>query len=122
MSDYFSESLDDMPLFAHAKREIDLPIPSSVSRELRVRAGSQRWELLRQYVIHGPLTNEQAGDLSGLSDKKSCCYWKRCGELLEHGYIEATGEHRKSNVGEMQRVCRATVKGREAIELTAASR
>lgn len=121
MSDYWSESADTLPLFAPRKREIDLPIRSSVSADLRIRAGSQRWELLRQYVIHGPLTNEQAGDLSGLSAKRSCCYWKRCSELLEHGYIEATGEQRKSQVGEMQRVCQATAKGRETIQTTEAT-
>jgi hypothetical protein len=113
-------TLGDMPLFAAAERKIELPIRCAVSKELRVRAGSQRWELLLQYVEHGPLTNEQAGDLSGLSEKKSCCYWKRCGELLEHGYIADTGEKRRSQCGEMQRICRVTDKGLQAIR--AASR
>jgi hypothetical protein len=111
MSDYYSETLADMPLFAAADRKVELPIRCAVSKELRVRAGSQRWELLRQYVEHGPLTNEQAGDLSGLSERKGCCYWKRCGELLEHGYIADTGEQRRSQAGEMQRICRVTDKG-----------
>jgi hypothetical protein len=116
MSDYYSETLADMPLFAAADRKVELPIRCAVSKELRVRAGSQRWDLLRQYVEHGPLTNEQAGDLSGLSAKKSCCYWKRCGELLEHGYIADTGEQRRSQAGEMQRICRVTDKGLQAIQ------
>lgn len=112
----FIDDKCDLPLFAarHEPR-IDLPIRCAVSKEVVVRAGSQRWDLLRQYVEHGPLTNEQAGDLSGLSEKKSCCYWKRCGELLDAGYIEATGEERRSQAGEMQRVCRVTAKGREII-------
>ena len=116
MSDYYSETLADMPLFAAADRKVELPIRCAVSKELRVRAGSQRWELLRQYVERGPLTNEQAGDLSGLSDRKGCCYWKRCGELLEHGYIADTGEQRRSQAGEMQRICRVTDKGLQAIQ------
>ena len=108
-----------MPLFARPAprpaQVIDLPIRCAVSPEVRIRAGSQRWDLLRQYVEHGPLTNEQAGDLSGLSEKKSCCYWKRCSELLEAGLIEDTGEERRSEVGEMQRVCRVTAKGMAVI-------
>ena len=115
MSDYYRDTLDTLPLFAAAQRRIELPIAGDVSPELRIRAGSQRWELLKQYVEHGPLTNEQAGDLSGLSGRKSCCYWKRCSELLSHGYIEATGEEARSQVGEMQRVCRVTSKGIAAI-------
>ncbi|MEI8285659.1 MAG: hypothetical protein WCG15_00020 [Actinomycetes bacterium] len=122
MSDYYSETLDALPLFAAAEGKIELPIRCAVSKELRIRAGSQRWTLLRQYVEHGPLTNEQAGDLSGLSEKKSCCYWKRCGELLQHGYLADTGVEIRSQVGEMQRVCRVTDKGLAAIQATAASR
>jgi hypothetical protein len=116
MSDYYSETLDALPLFAAAERKIELPIRYAVSKELRIRAGSQRWTLLRQYVEHGPLTNEQAGDLSGLSEKKSCCYWKRCGELLQHGYLADTGVEIRSQVGEMQRVCKVTDKGLAAIQ------
>jgi hypothetical protein len=112
MSDYYSETLADMPLFAAADRKVELPIRCAVSKELRVRAGSQRWALLMQYLTYGPLTNEQAGDLAGLSEKKGCCYWKRCSELLDAGYIEDTGEERRSQAGEMQRVCRVTAKGR----------
>jgi hypothetical protein len=105
-----------LPLFAAARRSVELPIHGEVSDDLRIRSGSQRWELLKQYVEHGPLTNEQAGDLSGLSGKKSCCYWKRCSELLKHGYLEDTGTEIVSQVGEMQRVCRVTSKGIAAIK------
>lgn len=115
MSDYYATSTADLPLFAAAARHVDLPIHGEVSDDLRIRAGSQRWELLKKYVEHGPLTNEQAGDLSGLSGKKSCCYWKRCSELLKHGYLEDTGTEIASQVGEMQRVCRVTSKGIAAI-------
>ena len=107
----------DLPLFAaRPQPRIDLPIRCAVSKEIVVRAGSQRWALLMQYLTYGALTNEQAGDLSGLSEKKSCCYWKRCGELLDAGYIEATGEERRSQAGEMQRVCRVTAKGRAIMQ------
>jgi hypothetical protein len=120
---YITPPADEaLPLFAAARRRIELPIHGDVSQDLRIRSGSQRWELLRQYVEHGPLTNEQAGDLSGLSARKSCCYWKRCSELLKHGYIEDTGKEALSQVGEMQRVCMATSKGIATIQTLAASR
>lgn len=115
MSDYYSTPIAELPLFAAASRKIDLPISCTASADLVLRAGTQRWNLLRQYVLHGPLTNEQAGDLSGLSSKKSCCYWKRCSELLKHGYLEDTGLEVRSQVGEMQRVCCVTQKGIDAI-------
>ena len=119
VSDYYSTPIAEMPLFAAASRKIDLPISCAASADLVLRAGTQRWNLLRQYVLHGPLTNEQAGDLSGLSSKKSCCYWKRCSELLKHGYLENAHYSKVSQAGERQRVCRATQKGIDAINLGA---
>jgi len=115
VSDYYTTAIADLPLFAEERRKIDLPISASASADLVLRAGTQRWNLLRQYVLHGPLTNEQAGDLSGLSSKKSCCYWKRCSELLKHGYLQDTGIEVRSQVGELQRVCSVTSKGIAAI-------
>ena len=87
------------------------------SRALRVRAGSQQAALLTAYADAGDygLTNDGAGVLTGLASRPGCCYWKRCGELLQHGYLADTGVEIRSQVGEMQRVCRVTDKGLAAI-------
>lgn len=77
------------------------------------RAPSQGQLLLKAYALAGTdgLTAEQAGELSGLAERRSCCYWKRCGELLKAGLVEDTGLTRVSSAGEQQRVCRITDEG-----------
>ena len=106
-------NLDDLPLF----RAQDPPTSRAGAGDIRLRLGSQQAQLLAVYAANpNGLTDEQAGNLSGLSANRSCCYWKRCGELLEAGYIEDTGEERRSQAGEMQRVCRVTAKGRGLIQ------
>ena len=87
------------------------PLPN-----LAVRAGSQRHKLLKQYgaAPYG-LTDEQAGQVSGLSELPRCCYWKRCSELRQAGYITATGTTRASTAGEAQQVCAITATGTEAL-------
>lgn len=117
MSDYYTTAIADLPLFAEERPKIAIPISATASPDLVLRAGTQRWNLLRQYALHGPLTNEQAGDLSGLSAKKGCCYWKRCSELLKHGYLEDAHYSLCSQAGEMQRVCRIARKGWDAINV-----
>lgn len=88
------------------------PLPN-----LSVRAGSQRHKLLQQYgaAPYG-LTDEQAGQMSGLADLPRCCYWKRCSELRQAGYIAATGITRASSAGEAQQVCTITETGRAALD------
>lgn len=88
------------------------PLPN-----LAVRAGSQRHTLLQQYgaAPYG-LTDEQAGQVSGLADLPRCCYWKRCSELRQAGYIAATGITRASTAGEAQQVCAITETGRAALD------
>lgn len=87
------------------------PLPS-----LAVRAGSQRHKLLKQYAAapYG-LTDEQAGQVSGLAELPRCCYWKRCSELRQAGFIASTGITRPSTAGEAQQVCVITDAGREAL-------
>ena len=80
----------------------------------KIRSGSQRHQLLRMYAEHGGLTDEEAGDLSGLR-RPGVCYWKRCSELRQQGYIEPTGATRESSVGEYQQVCRVTEAGKVAL-------
>ena len=77
------------------------------------RSPSQQIILLKIFSDGRELTDEEAGDLSGLSRKPKCCYWKRLSELRQGGYIEDTGRTKASSVDEQQRVCRMTSKGIE---------
>jgi hypothetical protein len=80
------------------------------AKAMTVRAGSQRAILLAVYREQ-PLTDEEAGNASGLSMLPKCCYWKRCSELRQAGYIAPTGETRVSSAGVEQQVCRITTLG-----------
>jgi hypothetical protein len=81
------------------------------------RAGSQRHRLLEQYWLHGELTDEEAGQSSGLRTP-GCAYWMRCSELRQQGFIEPTGKTRTSTAGEQQNVCQITDEGRRIFEYT----
>ena len=84
---------------------------------LSIRAGSQRAILLATYAQHGDgLTDEEAGNLSGLSKLPRCCYWKRCSELRQAGYLTVTGDTRTSTAGEAQQVCSITEAGRNTLD------
>lgn len=80
------------------------------AKAITVRAGTQRAQLLKMYLNY-ELTDEEAGRMSGLADMPNCCYWKRCSELRQAGYIEPTGETRLSSAGVPQQVCRITAEG-----------
>lgn len=82
-----------------------------------MRAGSQKHILLQAYAnaITG-LTDEEAGMNSGLAMRPKCCYWKRCSELRQAGFITVTGETRASSVGEQQQVCAITEAGLEMLQ------
>ena len=88
------------------------------AKSLRVRAGSQRALLLSRYALEA-LTDEEAGKASNLSSKPKCCYWKRCSELRQAGYIAVTGSVRASSAGVDQLVCAITPAGRIALGLIA---
>ena len=103
------------------------PVPPAVrstdpdtSREAAVRTpgrNSQLVLLLRCYYVHTEgLTNEEAGDRSGLSSNVTTCYWKRCSELAKLGYTAPTGEKRPSRAGRMQRVHAITEAGEKFLE------
>ena len=81
------------------------------AKSLTVRAGSQRALLLSRYALEA-LTDEEAGKASNLSSKPKCCYWKRCSELRQAGYISVTGSVRVSSAGVDQLVCAITPAGR----------
>jgi hypothetical protein len=87
------------------------PTSKRAARNIAPRTGSQRRTLLEAYA-DGPLTDEEAGQWTGLADLPRCCYWKRCSELRQAGWIAPTGETRLSTAGERQQVCEITLTGR----------
>jgi len=97
-------------------RSEDPQTSKSGAVSMAIRAGSQRHTLLQAYgaAPYG-LTDEQAGDTTGLSDNVRCCYWKRCSELRQAGYISSAGITRPSSAGEMQKVCVITDLGRQIL-------
>ena len=88
------------------------------ARAMTVRAGSQRAMLLAAYGSNVYLTDEEAGDVSGLSMLPKCCYWKRCSELRQAGYIRPTGKTRASSAGVEQQVCEITDEGSRVLSST----
>jgi hypothetical protein len=100
---------NDLPLF----RSTDPATSRQGAQDVLPRRDSQQGQLLRVYGenrIYG-LTDEQAGDLSGLAQKPKCCYWKRCSELRQKGLIEDTGQEAMSSAGSSMMICRLTEKG-----------
>ena len=87
---------------------------TSGAKAMTVRAGSQRALLLAQYELDS-MTDEEAGHASGLSMLPKCCYWKRCSELRQAGYIATTGVTRRSSAGVDQHVCAITQAGHDLL-------
>ena len=48
---------------------------------------------------------------AGTQKMPKCCYWKRCSELRQAGFIKTIGLTRPSSVGEAQQVCAITEAG-----------
>jgi hypothetical protein len=85
------------------------------AQSIQVRAGTQRALVLFWYSIQD-LTDEEAGRFSGLAKRPKCCYWKRCSELRQAGYIKTTGKTRVSIAGVEQQVCEITEAGLLALD------
>lgn len=101
---------EDMPLFRSAD-----PITSAQgAADVKHRRVSQAMLLLSMYE-YADLTDEQAGNLSGLAQRPKCCYWKRCSELRAKGWIAPTGETRLSSAGSAMQICAITAEGRKAL-------
>ena len=114
---------DEWAAIGHANgwlgvRADNAPTSKAGAKSLTVRAGSQRALLLSRYALEA-LTDEEAGKASNLSSKPKCCYWKRCSELRQAGYIAVTGSVRASSAGVDQLVCAITPAGRIALGLIA---
>ena len=102
---------DELPLFRTAD-----PVTSvQGAADVKPRRVSQAMLLLSIYE-YADLTDEQAGDLSGLAKRPKCCYWKRCSELRAKGYIIPTGETRISSAGSAMQVCAITEERRQALK------
>jgi len=101
---------DDLPLF----RAQDTPTSRAGAQHVRLRLHSQQALLLAVYALPDAIdgiTDEEAGQRSGLAAQPRCCYWKRCSELRAMGFIVPTGDFAKSTAGELQRICKITAKG-----------
>jgi hypothetical protein len=96
-------------------RANDPTTSTKAAQNLWVRAGTQRATLLVRYAV-ADMTDEEAGDASGLARLSKCCYWKRCSELRQAGYIAPTGKVRPSSAGVDQQVCSITQTGREILD------
>jgi hypothetical protein len=107
---------DDWTAIGHANgwlgvRRNDGATSKAGAKSLTVRAGSQRAKLLATYYAEHYLTDEEAGHASGLASLPKCCYWKRCSELRQAGYIKPNGKTRISSAGVEQQVCHITAEG-----------
>lgn len=84
---------------------------------LTVERGTHRFLLLVSY-FRGPdsgLTDRQAAWIAGIS-YPGICWWKRCSELRQGGFIEPTGETWvDTTTGRPVRLCRITDAGRARI-------
>jgi hypothetical protein len=81
---------------------------NNISRS--IRAGSQRHQILNAYFL-GDFTDEQVGEITGLIKNRSCCYWKRCSELRQMGYIKDTGRTTLSSANMEVMICEITELG-----------
>ena len=107
---------DDWAAIGHANgwlgvRRNDSATSGAGAKAMTVRAGSQRAKLLATYFREQYLTDEEAGRASGLALLPKCCYWKRCSELRQAGYIKPNGKTRISSAGVEQQVCHITAEG-----------
>lgn len=82
-------------------REPDQAGSVAGAQSVAYRAGSQKARLLNAYIEAYPeaLTDEEAAVRAGLTANRTCCWWKRCGELRQDGYIEQTDEMRRGSAG-----------------------
>lgn len=81
---------------------------------LQVNAGTHRHRLLEVYSAGFPLgfTDHEAATRAGL-DRPGVCWWKRCSELRQGGWIADTSTSRPDPTsGAQQMVCEVTESGR----------
>jgi hypothetical protein len=82
--------------------------------DVAFRAGTQKAKILLAYFDHGHLTADEAAKEAGVSMRS--CYWKRCSELRDLGFIEPVmdGDYPLNRIGDsgsQQMVCKITRDG-----------
>lgn len=95
-------------------RATDPATSHRAAQAIQVRAGSQRHLLLTAYRGDAELTDAQAAAAVGLLGTRSC-WWKRCSELRDGGFIEVTGTTRDPSTQAEVQTCRITHAGRAAL-------
>lgn len=99
-----------------AARATDPSTSNDAIHDVLPRAGSQQHQLLLAYGSRPMgLTNEEAAEIAGLLDSRSC-WWKRCADLLAAGLIEDTFTEKLASTGSSCRVCAITAKGKRALK------
>ena len=90
------------------------PLTSHLAgQSVKHRAPSQQLRVLAAFyrAAHEGLTDEEAGIKTGLIERPGCCYWKRCSELRQAGYLRSNGVMRRARTGELQAVSCITREG-----------
>jgi hypothetical protein len=92
------------------QRNPDYSTSAEGARHVGRRAPNQRMQLLLQYreAAEQGLTDEEAARAAGLFERT--CYWKRCGELRQDGYVERISGYgvRMGSAGTNRIVCAIT--------------
>lgn len=99
---------DWLPVPQHRQKDPDTS--KAGAKSVSLRAGTQMARLAIAYRNHGDMTDDEAGEVSGLR-AEGAGYWKRCSDLRKAGIVEPTGDTREGRSGEQQRVCRLTAFG-----------
>jgi hypothetical protein len=105
-------SVQNMPVAP--ARSTDPATSHAAAKAVTVRAGNQRHTLLGAYRDDAVLTDAEAAHRVGLLGTRSC-WWKRCSELREGGFIEVVGVATDPQTGSQAQTCRITHAGRAAL-------
>lgn len=78
----------------------------------RITQNSQRHKLLHAYQLCGelaPISDAEAALIAGVPQRS--CWWKRCSELRQAGFIAPDGHRLDADTEAVVRVCRITDAG-----------
>jgi len=98
-------------------RLLDTATSHQAAQAASKRTLPQKKRLLIAYYLNpNGLTDEEAGDITGLAQMPKCCYWKRCSELEQEGLIMRTLLTRDGVTGNAMMVRAITNKGIKEVE------
>jgi hypothetical protein len=111
----FDNRLQPLDVAAGRTRHDDYATSKAGARSVALRAGSQKFALLKAFAIAGAdgLADDEAAAQAGLA--LTSCYWKRCGELRALDYIRFTGDERVGMAGVERMVSAITAAGRAVV-------